>query len=179
AGAGAEIQQIADGMAAERFEYPRFNFALVDVQRADLIPLLGIGPEIRVGRAGTLALHRVEPRLIERHRRIVARYRGADLPRQLSRPAARGKPIIDPSPLAKPVEQPGVAKQLQVARNPRLALAENVRELGHGQFALGAQQQQPQPGRFGDGAQAAKDRFHLVSLASLFSYISMSLCTKS
>ena len=59
--------------------------------------------------ASALALHRVEPRLVERHGRIIDRYRGADLPCQLGRSAARGEPVIDPRPLAETIEQPGIA----------------------------------------------------------------------
>ena len=146
AGAGAEIKQIADSVTAKRFEDRRLNLALVDMKRANLVPLLGIGAEIGVGGFGALALHRVEPRLVERDCRIVTRHGGANLPRQIGGAAARRQPIMDPGPLAEPVEQPGIAQQLQMARNPRLALAEDVGELGHCQLALGAEQQQPQPG---------------------------------
>src|SRR5262249_26017081 len=115
AGAGAEIEEIADSMPAQRLEHGGLDLAFIDMERAYLVPLLSIGPEIGVRRLGALALHGVEPCLVERHSRVVARHGSADLPRQLRTAATRREAVVDPGALAEPVEQPGIAQQLQVA----------------------------------------------------------------
>ena len=51
-----------------------------------------------------------------------------------------------------------------MARYPRLALAEDVGELGYGQLALGTEQKETQPGRFGDRPKATEDGFHINGL---------------
>jgi hypothetical protein len=47
-----------------------------------------------------------------------------------------------------------------VARHARLALAEDLGEFADGQLAARAQDEEPQPGRLGDGAQGGKQLVH-------------------
>ena len=56
---------------------------------------------------------------------------------------------IDPAAFPVAVEQAGLGKQLQVPRQPRLALAENMDKVGDRQVGMGAKHQQPKPGRLG------------------------------
>ena len=50
-----------------------------------------------------------------------------------------------PGALAEALDQPGLGQQLEVARDARLRLAQNVGEVGDGQFGLGQQRQNAQP----------------------------------
>ena len=73
---------------------------------------------------------------------------------------ARAEPIKYPTPLAEPVEQPGLAEQLQMARDARLALPEDLRQFGNGQLARGRTAPEPQPGRLGRGTQRRQKMLH-------------------
>ena len=54
AGAGADVDQPAERTAAERAVDRPLDLALRDVERADLVPHLGVAGEIAVGRFGAL-----------------------------------------------------------------------------------------------------------------------------
>ena len=51
-----------------------------------------------------------------------------------------------------------------MARDPRLALAEHLGELGHGPFALAAEDQETQPAGLGGSAQAVQEGLEAVVL---------------
>ena len=58
--------------------------------------------------------------------------------------------VVHPVLLAEPLEQAAVVEQLEVARDPRLALAEDLRQLRDRELAAGQHGQQPQPRRLRD-----------------------------
>ena len=49
-----------------------------------------------------------------------------------------------PGALAEALDQPGLGQQLEMARDARLRLAQDVGEVGHGQFGLAQQSQHAQ-----------------------------------
>ena len=51
-------------------------------------------------------------------------------------------------------------EQLQVARQPGLRLAENLCQLDDAEGAARREREQPQPGRFGEGAQRGEQAIH-------------------
>ena len=53
-----------------------------------------------------------------------------------------------PRAFAEALDQPGFGQQPQMARQPRLRLAQDFGEIGDGQFGLGEQRQDAQPRRF-------------------------------
>ena len=63
-------------------------------------------------------------------------------------------------PLPHPLQQPRVAHQAQMARQARLALAEDLGELGHGERPAPGERQDAQPGGFGRGAQCGEQILH-------------------
>ena len=73
---------------------------------------------------------------------------------------ARAEPVEHPTPLARAVEQPGIAEELQMARDARLALTEDLRQFGDGQLPAGAQHEKAQPRRLRRRAQRAKQLAH-------------------
>ena len=80
--------------------------------------------------------------------------------RQRAGRTARAQPVEDPAALAKAVEEAGLAQKLQMARDTRLALPEDLRQLAHGQLTAGAQHEEAQPRRLGDRAQRDEQLLH-------------------
>ena len=54
------------------------------------------------------------------------------------------------------LDQAGLDEQLEMARDARLRLAEDVGQIGHGQLALGEQRQDAQARLLGGGPQGAE-----------------------
>jgi hypothetical protein len=55
--------------------------------------------------------------------------------------------------LADATQQPGVAQKLEMARDPRLALANHFADLTDSELGAGEQREQPQPRRLGSRAE--------------------------
>ena len=90
-------------------------------------------PSRSVNNGGARRIRGVEPRdQLARERRVAA---------------ALGKPEESPRALAEPLDQPGLGQKLQMARNPRLRLPQNVGEVRHRQLGLGQERQNTQPRR--------------------------------
>jgi hypothetical protein len=67
--------------------------------------------------------------------------------------AGRRRAVVDPVLLAKTIEQSGVAHELEVARDPRLALTHDLADLADRQLRPREQREQPQPRRFSSSAE--------------------------
>ena len=67
--------------------------------------------------------------------------------------AAFGQPEEGPRAFAETLDQAAFGQKPQMAGQPRLRLAQNVGEVGDGQFGLRKQRQNAQPGRFARGFQ--------------------------
>ena len=124
------------------------------------MPLHGIFAEIGGRRLGALALDRGKPLQVERDRLVGLAASGDKMPAQRARRAARAEAVEHPAALAKPVEQPRLAEQLQMARDAGLALPEDLRQLADRELAAGAQHQEAQPRRFGHRAQRGEQFAH-------------------
>ena len=99
-----------------------------------------------VGKTRAVGVAGVAPRVEQRHhRRDVRRIGEAD---------------EDPRPLLRPVDQPGVGKDPQVPRHPRLALPEDQRQLADSQLEPADERDDAQPRRVGEGAQDRQRRGH-------------------
>src|ERR1700736_6104754 len=70
AGAGADVEEIARIGGGDYLDQGRLDLALIDIQRADAMPLGGIVAEIVAREIGTLPLYRAEPLQIEGDRRV-------------------------------------------------------------------------------------------------------------
>ena len=70
AGAGADIEQIARRGGGDDLDQRRLDLALIDIKRADAVPIGRVFAEIGGGALGALALDRGQPLQIERDRRV-------------------------------------------------------------------------------------------------------------
>ena len=117
------------------------------------MPLGGIFAEIGARDVGALVLDRAQTLQIERDRRIGIAARCHELSRQRPDRARLPQTIKDPAAFAETIEEAGLAQQLQVTRNPWLALPQDLGKLAHRQLTARAENDEPQPGRFGYRAQ--------------------------
>jgi len=67
--------------------------------------------------------------------------------------AALGQPEERPGALSEALDQSGLGQQFEVARDARLRLAQDVGEVGDGQFGLGQERQHAQARLFARGFQ--------------------------
>ena len=65
--------------------------------------------------------------------------------RQLGAAALLGQPEERPGALAEALDQAGLDQELEMARDARLRLAQDLGQVGHGQLGLGQQHQHAQP----------------------------------
>ena len=130
------------------------------MQRANFVPPRGVGAEIGGGDFVPRRFDRVQSLAIASQSGVGGIERGYDVARQRRALAGVGQPEEHPRPLAKTRQQAGVAQQLQVSRHPRLALTEHLGELGFGQFALGAEGEQPQSRFFARRLQSTEKSEH-------------------
>ena len=61
----------------------------------------------------------------------------------------RGRAVIDPVLFAQAIQQPDVAQELEMTRDPRLALPDDLADLAHRQLGPGEEREQAQPRRLG------------------------------
>ena len=116
-----------------------------DVQLADAVPLRGVRAEIVLRRGGARRPHRGEPLAVARDRSDRSgSSRATSVARDVGAAAALGQAEERPGALAEALDQPGLGQQLEVARDARLRLAQDLGEIGHGQFGLGQQRQDAQ-----------------------------------
>src|SRR5450759_3658760 len=137
-------------------------------------------PEVGLRRGGARGPHRGEPVAVARDGRV-----GRIEPRQQRagdlRPAALlGQAEEGPGALAEPLDQPGLGQQLEVARNARLRLAQDVSQIGYGQFGLAKQSEHAQPrlltGRLEGGVERIEAELDAIGHAWASShYIKISL----
>ena len=143
AGAGAQIERLANALAPQRLENRGFDALLRRVHRANAVPVGGALGEIGGGLLAARFAGHVEPGAVGLQHGIVGADAGDEIARE--RAMALGKPEERPGPLALSLGQPGVDQQLEMARNARLRLAEDGDELAHRQLGLAEQAEQPQP----------------------------------
>src|SRR6202040_2410638 len=160
AGAGADVEEIARIGGGDNLDQGRLDLALIDVPRADAMPLVGIFAEIGACEFGALPLYRAEPLQIEGDRRVGLAAGGDQLPGQGACRARLAEAIKHPAALAEAVEEPGFAQQLQMARNAGLALPEDLRQLADVELAAREQDDEPKPGRLGNCAQCSQQVLH-------------------
>ena len=101
--------------------------------------------KVSLRRGGAGVAHRGEPGAVAGDGRV-----GRIEPRQqragdLGAAAVLGQAEERPGALAEALDQPGFGQQLEMARNARLRLAQDVGEVGDGQLGLGQQRQHAQP----------------------------------
>ena len=135
-GAGAEIEQRADRLLDERGADRLLDRLVGDVQLADAVPFGGMPAEICLRRGRALRAHRGEPLAVARQRGV-AGIEPCDQRRARVRPPRRlAQPEEGPRPFAEALDQSGLREEPQMARDPRLRLAQDVGEIRDGQLGL-------------------------------------------
>ena len=146
------------------------DLAVGDVQRAQLVPALGVVAE-EAHRGGLAALlQRVEPRPVGGDPRMLGVEPAHELAHQGGVIAGGDQPEAGELGLAETLQQARFDQQLQVARHARLALAQHVDIVADGQILARRQRQDAQPGVFGRGPQEGEKVIHVPK------NISISLC---
>jgi len=86
-------------------------------------------------------------------------------------PTALGQPEERPCSLAEALDQPGLGQQLQMARDARLRLAQDIGEVGNGQFGLGQKGKHAQArflaGRLEGGIEGIEAELRAIAHCSL------------
>ena len=143
-GAGAEIKQRAKRLVGKRGADRILHRFVGDVQLADAIPFRGMRAEISLRGGGARLPYGSEPVAIARDR-LVGRIEALDQrARNFGAPAMFGQPEEGPGALAETLDQAGFSQQLEVARDARLRLAQDIGEVGDGQLGLGKEGQHAQ-----------------------------------
>ena len=134
-----------NGLSASAARIASSDRGVGDMQFADAVPLGGVFAEIGLRRGGAGGAHRSQPVAVAGNDRV-GRIEPLDQRAGDFRAAAvLGQPEEGPGALTEALDQPGLGQELEVARNARLRLAQNVGEVGNGQFGLAEQRQHAQP----------------------------------
>jgi len=135
----------------------------------------GLPAQLARGRAQAVADHDRQPDAIAPQGRVVRVEAGQQLAQPFRPFGAGGHAVIDALLFAEAVEEPGGLQQLQVPRNPRLALADDAAQLADGEFAVPQQGQQAQARGVGKPLEGPDSRLHLKALLVHIPYINKSL----
>ena len=121
------------------------------MKRADLVPDAGMRAEIAGRGLGAVGANDLQPRHVGGEQRFRAGVRPAvDQHEHRLYPVRVRERQEDPAALLAPLQDPGIGEDLQVARDARLALAKDLRQLAHRQLHLPEQREDAQPGRVGE-----------------------------
>ncbi len=131
------------------------------MQPAQAVPLRRHVLEVGGGGLGAAHAHLLEPPEIPRELAVA---RG----QQVHEGASEGRALaglVDAvehrDAFAVTLQQPRLDQELQVARDARLALPEDLDELRDAELRVSAEREQPQPGRLPGGAQSREQSLHL------------------
>ena len=168
AGAGADVDQAPKRPLAKRPVDRLLDIAFGDMERANLVPDAGMDAEIAGGGLGAVGAHGLEPGRVGAEQ-VVGALIGPlvdqrEHRRDLVLVTERQK---NPASFLAPLEDAGVGEDLEVARDPRLALAEDLRQFAHRQFHQPQKRDDPQPGRIGECLEAVgegKGRGHQIRI---------------
>lgn len=157
---GAGIEKVLDSGAAEIAQDRGFDIFFGRVQRADLLPLRGIRFEERGRFGGARLTHLCKALRIGVVRSGVGLRGVRDRLSQLGAHAALIGAVEGPASFFEPLDQSGFGQKLQMARDPGLALADNLRELAHCELGLEEDQQKPKPSGVPRGAEHGDEPVH-------------------
>jgi len=139
-----------------------FSLDLVvgQVELADPVPILGDTFKIGLCGFGTCFLGAFQSGNVPRDDRVIGRHHVIDQFSQTSPATAIGQAIEDIGPFRQAFGQPGVGQQFEMPAHPRLALAQNIDQFGHGEFPARKHDHHPQSGRLGQSLKLGDDAVH-------------------
>ena len=119
---------------------------------ADAVPLGGVLAEIILRGGGAGGAHGGEPLAVAGDDRILGVEPGDQGARDVDA-ALFAEAVEGPGALAEALDQPRLGQEPQMPGQPGLRLAQDFGEVRHGQFGLGEERQDAQPGGFARGLQ--------------------------
>ncbi len=159
AGARPDVEQAAEGPTAEQPVDRALDLAFGDVERADLVPHLGMAGEIAVRGFGAVGPDGFGARGVGRKQRLGRRVGPAVDQREHRLDAVGfGQRQEDPAAFLAALEGAGVGEDLEVPRNPRLALSQHLRQFADRQLHQAQQREDAQPGGIGQGLESVGER---------------------
>ena len=180
AGAGADIHQRPQRLAAKRRHDRGFNICLGTEQRALPVPILRMGGKPGVCGGGALGAYRLQPGKVRLPRLGIAAGSCQAIDGGKDRPAQRcgTKPHEHPGALLGARHQPGIGKDAQMPRDTRLALAQNSGQLPHAKFHAADKQQDADPAGVRHGAKNGEHIVHRKADIKISLYVSTSDVTR-
>ena len=180
AGASADVQQMPERGGGERSCERCFHQFVGAVQAAQFVPIPGVSGEILLSLALSRGADRRQPATVGYAQRaeigigLLRRCQQAADRTFDARPVSRpSQPQENPAPLAPPFAQARIAQDRDVAGHARLALAQNLRDLAHGEFHRRDKGHDAQPRGIGQCAQDGFD-YHRGELhIKIFTYLQM------
>ena len=127
------------------------------MQPTDAVPLRGVRAEIGLCGRGPRRAHFGQALAVAGEDRVGGIEPVYETAGDLGPAASVGKAKERPGTLAIALDKPGFREKPQVARNPRLRLAQDFGQVRNGELRLGEQHQNPQPGRFSGRPQRAME----------------------
>ena len=147
-GARAEIEEGIDRLGADHPGKPCFHLRLADMETTHRIPFRSVAAEIGLRLVRADLLERAQT-LVVTGEDCIGRFGGIEkLAGERDGRAALAQPEERPGAFLVAVDQSGFRQQLQMARNARLGLAENIGEIRDGQVAMRQQREQAKACRF-------------------------------
>ena len=160
-GAGADVQQPAQLRAGQQGQQCGLHIGGGQAERPHLVPIGALAAEGVGGDARPLRQDAGGAAAVGGQHGIVLRQAGEQVQHGCGAgQGVGGEGEPDVRALPDPVQQAGVAQQLEVAGQAWLALAEDLGELHDAERAAGGERKQSQPGGFGAGAQGGEERLH-------------------
>ena len=167
AGAGAEIEIRAERGRARNSEHRRLHLLLANVQRAQLLPMLGVPAEVIGGSFRALAADFLKTGEVAGEKGIIGGQKVDDGASERAAPSLLAKPEQHPASLLVARQQAGFRHEPEMAADPRLALAENLGQFANVELAVRKHEQKTQPGGFGNRTQTGEQLFHSALLDSV------------
>jgi len=158
AGAGAEIEQGIDRIAAEQLDDGGIHLFISRMQAAKLVPFGSVTAEIGLRTLGAVAFDGGKTLAVPLYDRIVFGDMLQEVTHQRCGLALMRQPEIGPGALLIAIDELCLAEQLQVPRDAGLGLAQDFSKIGNGEITCRQQRQQPQARRFAGRLQDVHQR---------------------
>ena len=156
----AEIDEQIERAVAERAGDGGLHVGLGDVQRADAVPIGGVGLEVGLRGCLALVLQGFGAAQVAHDQRVATVDALEDQPGKLATLPGLGEAEVHPAALRGALDQPGLGQQLQVAADARLALAQDAGEVLDVQLARRQQHEHAQARGLGHRLQRSNCCLH-------------------
>ena len=136
-GARTQVDQAAERPGAHRLQHRTLDRGLLDIEAAQLVPAGGVAGEIGRRGVGALAAHLLQPLGVAADQQVIGRDLGQRLVEHRAARAVGGQAVEHPGAVRETFGQAGLGQELQMARDTRLALVQNLAQFHHRQLLAG------------------------------------------